>query len=110
MARRMLEGKAVSLFALMALTLSSTIALAASQTGTISQYHLNSDVAGRGVCVTMSPGLPGTGWACLWKDNPLYNEISQALLQAIVNNRQCNVNWATTDSSGHALINMVSCY
>lgn len=107
---KMFGEKSVAVVALSLLTLVSSTATAETRTGAVSEYHLNSTVANRGVCIKLSPGLPGTGWACVWKDNPLYSEISQTLLQAQVNNRQCSIVWTSTDSAGHAIISMVSCY
>jgi len=85
-------------------------AMAAANSGRIANYHLNSEVPGRGVCVRMAPDLPGTGWACLWKSNPLYNEISTLLLQAQVNGRNCNITWNVQDPNGHNLISIAECY
>ena len=99
----------VSVVALATALLVSTTALAASHTGTVSLYHLNSNVAGRGVCVQTSPAMSNT-WACLWRGNPLYDEISQLLLKAYIDDRRCTIRWSTTDSHGWNLIELVECF
>lgn len=54
--------------------------------GLITNYHLNAgpttNITERGVCVDMLPALPAPGYACVYKDNPLYQEITNLLLQA----------------------------
>lgn len=91
-----------------ALVLASAPVFAASHTGKIALYHLNSDVAGRGVCVQTLPAMPNT-WACLWKNNPLYSEISALLLAGYVNNRTCTITWNTADPNGWNLIAIAEC-
>ena len=83
-------------------------ASAAEQTAKISLYHLNSAISGRGVCVQTQPAMPNT-WACLWKSNPLYTEISTLLLQAYLTNRTCTISWNGPDPSGWNLISIVEC-
>jgi hypothetical protein len=62
--------------------------------GTITMFHLNGDVADRGVCVQMTPALPASGYACLWKANPLYKEITTLLLAGYMVGKSCRVAWA----------------
>ena len=91
-----------------AFLLASASAFAANHTGRISLYHLNSGVAGRGVCIQTAPAMPNT-WACLWKNNPLYSEMSELMLQAHVNNRSCTISWNGPDPNGWNLISIVEC-
>ncbi len=84
--------------------------LAASASGTISEYHLNSQVAQRGVCIKMNPTLPTAGgWLCLWKDNALYQEVTNLLLEGYSSRKTCLVNWSTY-RGGYAAIDYISCY
>ena len=90
--------------------LGNTPSLADSATGTIREYHLNSQIAGRGVCLQMNPTSPTvSGWICLWKDNPLYQEITDILLEGYSSRKTCLVGW-TTYRGGLAVIDIVSCY
>src|SRR5215470_2146999 len=65
--------------------------------GTIVYLHLNSDIPGRGLFVTMNPGsppsslpsLPGTAWLCLSAANPLYKEIAAELQIAFITQETC---------------------
>ena len=87
----------------------SGTALAGTRSGTISKYHLNSAYAGRGVCVQMTPALPNN-WACLWKTQALYEELTELLLQGFLWRRSCTITWSTSDPSGyHHLIEWVDC-
>ncbi|WP_414518915.1 hypothetical protein [Nostoc sp. PCC 9305] len=90
--------------------LGNTPSLADTASGTIREYHLNSQVAGRGVCLQMNPTLPTVGgWVCLWKDNPLYQEITDILREGYSSRKTCAVTW-TTYRGGYAAIDWVSCY
>ena len=91
-----------------ALTLTAASAGAEQHAGTITRYHLNADLPDRGACVTMSPGLV-SGWACVWKSNPLYKEISAVLLTGFASGTQCHVYWRTGDPQGNALIYAADC-
>jgi hypothetical protein len=93
--------------------LDASTALAASSTGKITEYHLNGSSAyqTRGVCIRMNPVLPTNGgWACLYKNNYLYREITDLFLEAYKEQKTCQVNWSSGDSSGHGIIDWVSCY
>ncbi|MHA2065937.1 MAG: hypothetical protein ACXABY_16320 [Candidatus Thorarchaeota archaeon] len=96
-------------FAFLLILLASEITLAGFKDGKITLYHLNSKIDGRGVCIRMDSGIPGTGWACVWKNKPLYKEITDLLLVGFAERRQCRVTWDDTDPHGHALIIMVEC-
>nr|VFK37260.1 MAG: hypothetical protein BECKSD772F_GA0070984_101311 [Candidatus Kentron sp. SD]VFK42285.1 MAG: hypothetical protein BECKSD772E_GA0070983_10167 [Candidatus Kentron sp. SD] len=96
-------------FALSLFMLCGNPAFAGIHAGKIDLYHLNSDIHGRGVCIRMVPGLPGTGWACLWKKNRLYTEITDMLLEGFSTSRNCTVRWNRNDSHGHLLINIAEC-
>ncbi|MEH2061833.1 MAG: hypothetical protein V7K50_06085 [Nostoc sp.] len=90
--------------------LGNTPSLAYDATGTINQYHLNSQVPGRGVCLQINPTLPTAGgWICLWKDNPLYQEITNLLLEGYSAKKTCTVSW-TTYRGTYAAIDWVSCF
>lgn len=85
------------------------VAFADTATGRIANYHLNSSIAGRGLCVLMEPGLGGNGWACLQKTNDLYAEITATMLAANVAEKMCTVYWNSVDSDGNKVIYAVSC-
>ncbi|MCC5627569.1 hypothetical protein [Nostoc sphaeroides] len=90
--------------------LGNTPSLADTASGTIREYHLNSQVQGRGVCLQMNPTLPTVGgWLCLWKDNPLYEEITDILREGYSARKTCAVTW-TAYRGGLADIDWVSCY
>nr|VFK54764.1 MAG: hypothetical protein BECKTUN1418F_GA0071002_105414 [Candidatus Kentron sp. TUN]VFK59618.1 MAG: hypothetical protein BECKTUN1418E_GA0071001_105414 [Candidatus Kentron sp. TUN] len=101
--------KRLILLALSILMLGGNLAFAGDHIGKIDLYHLNSDVHNRGVCIRMIPGLPGTGWACLWKNNGLYTEITDMLLEGFSTSRNCTITWHGNDSHGHLLINIAEC-
>ncbi len=90
------------------LLVTSGTALAGSNSGSITVYHQNSAVPGRGVCIQMAPALPAT-WACLWKSNALYQEITELLLQGFLWQRYCTITWSVGDPSGYHLIQWVEC-
>lgn len=103
-------AKFLSTIVIAVLMLVSVTALAASHGGKIRLYHLNSAIPGRGACIRMGPAnLPGTGWACVWKSNPLYQEITDLLLKGYIHNKNCNITWNATDSAGHAIITIAEC-
>ena len=73
----------------------------ADNQGSITRYHLNSGYGReRGVCIQMEPRLPGVGLACLWKDNPLYEEISSLLLNAATAGKDVKIAW-TSERGGY---------
>lgn len=77
--------------------------------GVIVKHHLNGDaaVSDRGVCVLLSPALPGQGWACLYKNNHLYKEISAHLLAAWISGTPVTVHWNSDSPEGYHLIHAV---
>src|SRR5437868_14129496 len=77
---------------------------ALTATGTIIKHHLNGDLGDRGVCVMMFPALPGQGWACLYKINALYKEISAQILAAYISNTSITIYWNSADASGYHII------
>lgn len=82
---------------------------AGTNSGTITSYHLNKDVASRGACITMTPAL-STGWACLWKDNMLYAEFNALILGAHMLGRNCEIIWGSIEpTNGYAIISMATC-
>ncbi|MHC5936251.1 hypothetical protein [Nostoc sp.] len=84
--------------------------LADTASGKIREYHLNPQITGRGVCLQMNPTLPTVnGWLCLWKDNALYQEVTDLLLEGYSSRKTCSVTW-TTYRGGLAAIDYVSCY
>ncbi|MDZ7968506.1 MAG: hypothetical protein RM368_26735 [Nostoc sp. DedSLP03] len=90
--------------------LGNTSVLADTASGTIREYHLNPYEAQRGVCIKMNPALPTVGgWACLWKDNALYKEVTDLLLEAYSSTKTCSITW-TTYRGGYADIYYVNCY
>jgi len=87
---------------LLAFSCASMAAHADQNTGKITAYHLNGDITDRGFCIQMSPALPAT-WACLYKGNSLYKELTALLLAAYLSGRTCTVSW----TSG---VNWAECY
>lgn len=93
-----------------ALLFGGAVVPAFSQTaGTVSVYHLNANVAGRGPCVQMLPTLPQTPWACVWKNNPLYSELNTMLLTASTSGRICYLWLDTKDANGHWNLRTAEC-
>ena len=84
-------------------------ARAEDHSGTIALFHLNGQVPERGVCVQMVPAVPGTGWACLWKSNLLYKEITALLLEGHAIVKSCQVGY-TSGPDGHASILWATCF
>ena len=86
-----------------------TVARADFQTGTVTLFHLNGAVTDRGACVQMSPAIPGDGWACVWKSNSLYKEISNLLLTSYLTGKSCRVSWDGPGPDGLRLIVWAEC-
>ena len=101
-------SKFAAVFAGSVFMLTGATAFAATHTARLSLYHLNSTVSGRGVCVQTQPAMPNT-WACLWKNNPLYTEMSALLLHAYLSNKTCSITWEQPDANGWNLITLVEC-
>ncbi|MEH2260871.1 hypothetical protein [Nostoc sp.] len=58
----------------------------------------------------MNPTLPTVGgWLCLWKDNALYQEVTDLLREAYSSTKTCSITW-TTYRDGLAAIDYVNCY
>lgn len=105
---RNIEAPACVAAALACMLANSGVALAdSSSRSRIAAYRLDSTVAGRGACVRLS-GLAGK-WCCVWKDDPLYQEISALLLQGYALERRCVITWSTQDASGNYVIESVEC-
>lgn len=76
--------------------------------GTVAKYQLNGGLTtDRGVCVRLSPELSGTGWACLYKSNALYNEITALLLAAYLTQTPVSIWSDQLEADGHRLIDSV---
>jgi len=97
----------------------ATTAVAAQQDtlGTIAQFHYNPGIAGRGVCILMTPAtnqpsIPGSGYACLPTSTPLYREITAELLASFHAGTSCDVRYETApaDPSFGNQIMMIFCY
>ncbi len=98
----------IAALAALSMMLLSERASAAQHRGRIAIYHLNSEIQGRGVCIQMTPALPNT-WACLWKDNELYTEITQLFLHAMTSRAPCIVTWNSPDPHGWHRISIAEC-
>jgi hypothetical protein len=85
---------------------SSAISLSTINQGLITAYHLNSTITGRGVCIQMLPAIPGTGWACVWAANPLYNQITNLLLENFQHRTKTQIEWVIY-TGGYPDIRMV---
>lgn len=77
--------------------------------GKVTLFYLDPGVANRGVCIQMDPAISGTSYACLWKDNELYNEITSLLMAGYAASKLCRLTWSTTGPSGHAKITTSLC-
>ena len=91
-----------------ALTLASTTAAAAVQTGRIRTQHFNADAVfqDRGVCFEMTPALPGQ-WVCLYKNSSLYTEMTAMLRDAYIHGKTCRVTY--NDDNSRALL-AIDCF
>jgi hypothetical protein len=87
----------------------STVARGDFQTGTVTLFHLNGAITDRGACVRMSPAIPGSGWACVWKSNSLYKEIGNLLLTGYLTAKSCRVAWDGPGPDGNLLIVWAEC-
>jgi hypothetical protein len=76
--------------------------------GTITVYHLNSDVPGRGPCIQTEPAAPTT-WICVYRTNPLYDELREALRTANTLRQECLFGWSTIDANGYAILSLLEC-
>jgi hypothetical protein len=91
-----------------AVLLFSQTAFAASHSGKITLYHLNNNIMGRGSCIQMNPGLPDTGWACVWEGR-LYREFNDLFREAYSTGKTCTVSWSTNDKDGYHLVDVAQC-
>lgn len=88
---------------------SSSLVMAYEQTGYITDYHLSSAFPTRGPCIKLNPAISGSGWACLWKDNVLYEEFKEVLLQAYSNTKSCKV-MGNFDANNIVGITAIECF
>jgi hypothetical protein len=70
----------LSLGAVAAMMAMSASSFAAGGTGRVMSYQLIGSIPGTGVCVRTHPGLPGSGWACVWYSDQLYKNYSDRFL------------------------------
>jgi hypothetical protein len=85
------------------------VAAADSAAGKITVFHMNGEVADRGVCFQMIPAVAGQPWMCLYKDNYLYKEITSTLMAAYLADRPCTITWNTLDANGFKKIAWITC-
>lgn len=73
--------------------------------------HYNARVRDRGACIRTEPEVPRAfrGWACLWKDNPLYGEMDRLLNDAHRDGMTCHIEWADRPRDRLAEIILVEC-
>ncbi|MEQ1557460.1 MAG: hypothetical protein ABL933_00800 [Methyloglobulus sp.] len=102
------QSKVIITLALSALFASTAHAF--EKRGVINEYHLNSDSVGRDACIRMTTVLPGTGWACIYNNNPLRNQLATLLREGYELKKTCTVAWSNTLPEGHANIFAASCY
>ncbi len=84
----------------------------ADHTGVITLYTLTAQATNqdRGPCITMSPAIPGSGYACLYKSNLLYKELNALLLAMYTTkNSSCGIEWSGDDVSGHKILANINC-
>ena len=78
--------------------------------GTVVRYHLNAQILGRGPCVQLDPPIQSrSGWACLWVDNALYDEMEGLLLEAFSRRAHCTIHWHPESDQGEA-IDLLECW
>lgn len=88
---------------------SSGASVAQNASGKITTLHLNSGYVGRGVCIKMNPQILYTaGYACVWKDNSLYSEISDVLREAYVAGKTCGIS-SPGSRAGYLEITYIEC-
>jgi hypothetical protein len=115
-------AKAVGLSACLALMVTGSQALAASATGTIAKYRLDSQPQHAAVCIQLEPPISGKDWACLSNRNPIpyqtpngavYIEpcphLGELIQDAYLTRKACTVSWDFVDVSGYAVITAVEC-
>lgn len=78
-------------------------------TGRIAVYHLNSLYPDRGSCIMMNPALPNTGWACVYQNHALYNQLNDLLREGYFAGKTCQVTWSANDTDGHHIIDWAQC-
>lgn len=101
---RVILGLIVSVGALLSVSANATDA-----TGVVVDYHLNPAVTNRIACVSLSPGVGGTGSVCLYNTNSLYKEINTLLLAAYASQRECTLSWNSLDASNHKILSHITC-
>ena len=101
--------------ALIAGSLTSGAAMAASATGQVNVYHVNLDIGGgRTGCIQFAgAGLPN-GWGCVYKtgagaSNLNITYINELLREAALNTKICQVFWNGLDGNGFAKISAAEC-
>jgi hypothetical protein len=79
--------------------------------GIVTAYLLNNRVTNRGACIKLEgSALPGPGYACVWRDNPLYMEIGRLWLDAYIAARPCRIVSTKTDTAvGNAIVDSTEC-
>lgn len=84
---------------------------AATHSGKIVTVHNNGTVQDRGMCFRMDPAVPvNGGWACLYRANFMFKEITATVLAAYMHaGRDCTVWWREVDASGRAIVDTVEC-
>jgi hypothetical protein len=105
-------NKSFVLFSALLGSLGATQTLAAGQhTGVLQNLHLNAEAVNRGPCFHMFPAIPNIpdNWACLWKDNGLYNDSVALLITALNSGTPCTISWRNEDSNGAPIITMLDC-
>ena len=85
-----------------------------SHTGVINVYNLQAGIPGippdRGACVATNPLIPGASpWACLYKNNALYEEFNDLLRTAYMQRKTCTLGWARLDVNNHKLLDFIDC-
>jgi hypothetical protein len=115
-------AKAARISACIALMSTGSQAFAASATGTIAKYRLDSRPQHAAVCIQLEPPISGKVWACLSDLNTItyqkpngavYIEpcphFSELIQDAYLSRKTCTISWDFIDVSGYAVINAVEC-
>ena len=115
-------AKAARICACIALMSTGSQTFAASATGTIAKYRLDSQPQHAAVCIQLEPPIFGKDWACLSDRNTVpyqtpnggvYIEpcphLGELLQDAYLGRKTCTISWDFIDVSGNAVIAAVEC-
>lgn len=73
--------------------------------------HLNGSRIDRGVCIEMNPsGSENIGYACLYRSNALYDDMTAVVMAAYMGERlNCVVWWNSVDTQNLGIVDTAGC-